>query len=85
MAADAPATTAAATEHSVETSLAELLNQETGQTGAYELKVIRAEMVEYEYSWQGKKITTKKVQVILQFPKPEEYCLRDATLQKKDA
>jgi hypothetical protein len=84
MAADAPATTAAATEHSVETSLAELLNQETGQTGAYELKVIRAEMVEYEYSWQGKKITTKNVQVILQSHKPEEYCLGVAKLQKKD-
>ena len=54
MADDAPAASTAATEHCDETPLAELLNQEAGQTGAYELKVQRAEIVDYTYLWQGK-------------------------------
>ena len=37
----------AATEHSDATPLSELLNQECGQTGSHELKVIRVEIVDY--------------------------------------
>jgi len=42
MAHEASGNDAAATEHSNETQLAELLNQEAGQTGEYELKVTRS-------------------------------------------
>ena len=98
MAAKAPAASPAATEHSDSTSaaspaatehsdatpLSELLNQECGQTGSYELKVIRVEIVDYSYPWQGKQIATQKVQAILQSHKPEEYCIGVAKLQKKD-
>ena len=83
MANDAATASSAVTEHSDETPLAELLNQEAGQTGAYELKVQRAEIVDYTYLWQGKQIPTQKLQVLLQSHKPEEYCLGVAKLQKK--
>ena len=47
MAAGASAASAAATEHSDTTPLSQLLNQGSGQAGAYELKVVRAEIVDY--------------------------------------
>ena len=84
MTAAASSASPVATEHSDTTPLSELLNQESGQAGAHELKVIRAEIVEYAYPWQGKQIATQKVQVLLQSHKPEEYCLGVAKLQKKD-
>ena len=84
MAADAPTAPPAATEHSDETPLSELLNQEAGQAGVHELKVVRAEIVDYSYPWQGNQIATQKVQALLQSHKPEEYCLGVAKLQKKD-
>ena len=74
----------AATEHIDVTPLSELLNQECGQTGAYDLKVVRVEIVDYTYPWQGKQIATQKVQALLQSHKPDEYCLGVAKLQKKD-
>ena len=55
-----------------------------GQTGEYELKVVRVEIVDYSYVWQGQQIPTQKVQALLQSHKPEEYCLGVAKLQKKD-
>ena len=84
MTAAASSAAPVATEHSDTTPLSELLNQESGQAGAHELKVIRAEIVDYAYPWQGKQIATQKVQVLLQSHKPEEYCLGVAKLQKKD-
>ena len=81
----ASAASPAATEHSDEgTPLSELLNQESGQAGAYELKVARVELIDYSYPWQGKQIATQKLQALLQSQKPEEYCLGVAKLQKKD-
>ena len=80
----AAAVASAATEHSNATPLAELLNQESGQTGAYELKVLRAEMTDYSYTWKGKQIPTSKIQVLLQSHRQEEYCLGAAKLQRKD-
>ena len=74
----------AATEHIDVTPLSELLNQECGQTGAYDLKVVRVEIMDYTYPWQGKQIATQKVQALLQSHKPDEYCLGVAKLQKKD-
>ena len=85
MAAGASAASAAATEHSDTTPLSQLLNQGSGQAGAYELKVVRAEIVDYyTYTWQGKQIATQKVQVLLQSHNPIEYCLGLAKLQKKN-
>ena len=59
---------AAATEHSNETPFSELLNHESGQTGAYELKAIRTEIVDYSYPWQQKQVATQKLQVLFQSP-----------------
>jgi len=84
MAAGESAASAAATEHSDTAPLLQLLNQESGQAGAYELKVVRAEIVDYIYPWQGKQIATQKVQALLQSHNPIEYCLGIAVLQKKD-
>ena len=84
MGTDASIVSTDATEHSDETPLSELLNQESGQTGAYELKVVRAEIVAYSYPWQQKQVDTQKLQVLLQSHKAEEYCLGVAKLQKKD-
>ena len=75
MAAGATASSAAATEHSDTTPLSQLLIQESGQEGAYELTVVRAEIIDYTYPWQGKQIATQKVQVLLQSHNPIEYCL----------
>lgn len=74
----------AATERSNETQLAELLNQETGQTGEYELKVTHSFILDYTYAWGGKQIATQKLQVLLQSHIPEQYCLGVAKLQKQD-
>ncbi len=41
----------AATEHTEEPQLAELVNQEAGLSSEIELKVIRNEIVEYTYPW----------------------------------
>jgi len=82
MAADASAASTAATEHSDATPLSEVLNQESGQAGVHELRVVRAGIVDYVYTWQGKQVETQKVQVLLQSYRPEEYCLGVAKLQK---
>ena len=74
----------AATEHSAESQLAELLSQEAGQTGEYELKVLRSGIVDYTYLWQGRQIQTQKLVVLLQSHIAEQYCLGVAKLQKKD-
>ena len=83
MTAAASSAAPVATEHSDTTPLSQLLNQESGQTGEYALKVIRVEILDYPYTWQGKKIPTQKVQALLQSHKPEEYCPGIAKLQNK--
>jgi hypothetical protein len=80
-----PADGSNATEHTEEAQLAELLNQEAGLTSEIELKVIRNELIEYTYKWDGKEVKSQKVQVIFQSKIPEQYCLGVAKLQKKDA
>ena len=42
----------AATEHTEEPQLAELGNQQAGLSSEIELKVTRAEMIEYTYQWR---------------------------------
>ena len=62
-----------ATEHSSEAQLAELLNQEAGQAGVCELKVLNAGIDEYSRATGGKQVTTQKLQVLLQSHNPEQY------------
>ncbi len=68
MGTDASIVSTDATGHSDETPLCELLNQESGQTGAYELKAIRIEIVDYSYPWQQQQVATQKLQVLFQSP-----------------
>ena len=74
----------AAAEHTEEPQLAELLTQETGLSTLIELKVIRSEIMDYTYPWQGNQVNTQKLQIILQSKIAEQYCLGVAKLQKKD-
>jgi len=78
------ANNSAATEHTEEAQLAELVNQEAGRTGEIELKVIRNELINYTYSYNGSEVKSQKVQVILQSKIADQYCLGVAKLKKKD-
>ena len=74
----------AATEHTEEPQLAELVNQEAGLSAEIELKVIRNQIVDYTYPWGGNQVPTQKLQIILQSKIAEQYCMGVAKLQKKD-
>ena len=74
----------AATEHTEEPQLAEIVNQEAGSSTAIELKVVRNDLVHYTYPWKGAQISTQKIQIVLQSKVAEQYCLGVAKLQKKD-
>ena len=76
--------TADATEHSTLTQLAELVSNEVGQTGEWEMRVFRSEIVEYHYEWQGKNVSTRKLQLILLSTWPEQYCLAIARQKKNN-
>ena len=87
MAAKAELTTgsaSAATEHTEEPQLAELVTQEAGLSTEIELKVIRNDIVPYKYTYNQKEVSTQKVQIVLQSKQAEQYCLGVAKLQKKD-
>ena len=62
----------AATEHTEEPQLAELVNQEAGLSSEIELKVIRNEIIDYTYPFNGNQVTAQKVQVILQSKIPDQ-------------
>ena len=51
----------AATEHTEEPQLAELVNQEAGSSTEIELKVIRKVLVHHTYTANGKQILMQKV------------------------
>ena len=51
----------AATEHTEEPQLAEIVNQEAGAATAIELKVIRNDLVHYTYPWKGEQVPTQKI------------------------
>ena len=74
----------AATNLTDEAQLKELLNQEAGLSTNITLKVIRSELQDYSYLWQGKELATQKLQIVLQSKIPEQYCLGVAKLQRKD-
>ena len=48
----------AATEHTEEPQLRELLNPEAGMSTEIELKVVRNEILDYTYPWQGNQVST---------------------------
>ena len=73
----------AATEHTEEPQLAELVNQGAGQSSVIELKVIRSEIIDYDYTWKGSTVTTQKLQVILQSKIPDQYCVGVAKSKRK--
>jgi hypothetical protein len=52
----------AATEHAEEPQLAELLNQEPGLSSGIELKVIRNEIIDYTYPYNGNQLLALAVQ-----------------------
>ena len=64
--------------------LAELVNQEAGSSTEIELKVIRIDLVDYTYPFNGNQASTQKVQIILQSKIGEQYCLGVAKLQEKE-
>ena len=76
----------AATEHTEEPQLAELVTQEAGKSTEIELKVIRNDLVHYKYTIKANQapVPTQKVQIVLQSKQAEQYCLGVANLQKKD-
>ena len=74
----------AATEHTEEPQLAELVTQEASLSTEIEFKVIRNDLVHYTYTYKGNQVTTQKVQIVLQSKQAEQYCLGVAKLQKKD-
>ena len=74
----------AATEHTEEPQLAELVTQEAGLSTEIELKVIRNDLVHYNYNFKENQVAAQKVQIVLQSKQAEQYCLGVAKLQKKD-
>ena len=74
----------AATEHTEEPQLAELVTPEAGLSTEIELKVIRNDLVHYTYQYNGNQVRTQKLQIVLQSKKADQYCLGVAKLQKQD-
>ena len=74
----------AATEHTEEPQLAELVTQEAGLSTEIELKVIRNDLVHYKYTVKATQVPTQKIQIVLQSKQAEQYCLGVAKLQRKD-
>ena len=70
----------AATEHTEEPQLAALLSQEAGMTSKIELKVIRNQIIEFSYKFDGSPVLTQKMQIVLQSKIPDQYCLGVAKL-----
>ena len=64
-----------APEQVATTPLRELLSTEDGQTGEWDLRVFSSDIIAYEYVWQGKSVSTRKLQLTLLSENPEEYCL----------
>ena len=63
--------------------MAELLNQEAGLISEIELKVIRNDLIDYNYKDKGNDVKLQKVQVIMQSKIADQYCLGVAKLQKQ--
>ena len=53
-----------ATEHTGLPQLAELVNQEAGMSTEIELKVIRNDLMDYTYRYNGNEVATQKLQIL---------------------
>ena len=82
--ANAGANEGAATEHTPETQLSEILSDGAGLTSDIELKVIRNAIMSYSYPWKGTDVATQELQVVLQSKIEDQYCLGVVKIQKKD-
>ena len=72
-----------------DTPLAELVSDEAGFTGKWDLQVAGenlkgCEILEYEYTYNGKTIKSKKLVCVLKSTRPDQYCLGVARMKKKD-
>ena len=71
-----------------DTPLAELVSDDAGHTGKWDLQVAGqnlkgSNIVEYEYQYQGKTIKSKKLVTILKSTRPQQYCLGVARMKKE--
>ena len=57
------------------TPLRELLPDQIGAAGSWDLKVYYSELKEYKYTWKGKEQTSRKLVVILLSLDADQYCL----------
>ena len=57
------------------TPLRELLSDQVGAAGSWDLKVYYSEINEYTYPWKGKEQTSRKLVVILLSLDADQYCL----------
>jgi hypothetical protein len=57
------------------TPLAELLSDQTGAAGSWDLKVFYSDIKEYKYTWKAKEQTGRKLVVILLSLDADQYCL----------
>ena len=73
--ASATEKTGAATEDTEEPQLAELLNQEAGNSIVVELKVFHKAVIDYRWKVDGGERSSQKIQVVLQSKIPDQYCL----------
>ena len=76
----------AATEHGgadSTTPLEELVSDEVGAAGTWDLTIFRSEIDEYTYTWQGKENNSRKLVAILLSHVSNQYCMGVAKLYKK--
>ena len=64
--------------------MVEIVSPESAKTINIELKVARSSIIPYSYQYQGRTVTTSKLQVLLQSKKAQQYCLGVAKLQNQN-
>ena len=64
------------------TPLKELLSDQTGAAGSWDLKVFYSEVKEYTYTWKAKEQTGRKLVVILLSLDADQYCIGVARAAK---
>ena len=57
------------------TPLTELLSDQTGAAGSWDLKVFYSELKDYKYTWKQKEQSGRKLVVILLSVDADKYCL----------
>ena len=57
------------------TPLTELISDETGAAGTWDLKVFDSNIRDYQYTWKGREQTGRKLVIILLSLDADQYCL----------